>query len=144
MINFSFFAFRQVRAGAVAFIARPIHFNTATGRKRAATGEAAAAQAEAARVILMHDCGCGRPARSKWAGSATATARDARVWAVAARRAIVWSRVPAGVAFGSVRLARSNSEHGPPLMDQTVVLCTLAAFLLYYNTLRADFAYDDR
>ncbi|EFX76641.1 hypothetical protein DAPPUDRAFT_54951 [Daphnia pulex] len=28
-------------------------------------------------------------------------------------------------------------------MDQTVVLCTLAAFLLYYNTLHADFAYDD-
>ena len=38
----------------------------------------------------------------------------------------------------------SSGEHGPPLMDQTVVLCTLAAFLLYYNTLHADFAYDDR
>ncbi len=44
----------------------------------------------------------------------------------------------------SVWPPRSSSEHGPPLMDQTVVLCTLAAFLLYYNTLHADFAYDDR
>lgn len=50
----------------------------------------------------------------------------------------------AGRGAGSVRPPRSNSEHGPPLMDQTVVLCTLAAFLLYYNTLHADFAYDDR
>ena len=45
---------------------------------------------------------------------------------------------------GSVWPPRSSDEYGPPLMDQTVVLCTLVAFLLYYNTLYADFAYDDR
>ena len=50
---------------------------------------------------------------------------------------------PSIEAWASVRPPRSSGEHGPP-MDQTVVLCTLVAFLLYYNTLQADFAYDDR
>jgi hypothetical protein len=53
----------------------------------------------------------------------------------------VYGSVPLSVC--SVWPPRSSGEHGPP-MDQTVVLCTLVAFLLYYNTLGADFAYDDR
>lgn len=52
--------------------------------------------------------------------------------------------VLAWTVSSSVWPPRSSGEHGPPLMDQTVVLCTLAAFILYYNTLQADFAYDDR
>ena len=56
-------------------------------------------------------------------------------------RSRVYGSVPLSVC--SVWPPRSSGEHGPP-MDQTVVLCTLVAFLLYYNTLGADFAYDDR
>ena len=41
-------------------------------------------------------------------------------------------------------LRSSGDEHGPR-MDQTVVLSAiLLAFFLYFNTLKADFAYDDR
>ena len=41
-------------------------------------------------------------------------------------------------------LRSSGDEHGPR-MDHTVVLSAIfLAFLLYFNTLKADFAYDDR
>ena len=80
----------------------------------------------------------------RWRREAGGGRRDPSGRPAGRQEAVVVIRGVMRAAASVWPLRSSGDEHGPR-MDHTVVLSAIfLAFLLYFNTLKADFAYDDR
>lgn len=76
----------------------------------------------------------GKRDRERW--------RRGRAWGEAEQPASQWARQPRG-PFSERRWWLAHVGHGAP-MEPVLITSCVAAFLLYFNTLDAEFAYDDR